>query len=265
MPIRENRAKGWFKTAPQPRHSMPAIQEMQASLEEHGQLQDVAALPDGTLIYGHRRLAAAMLSKIVTTLWVLIYDEPLSAKEIHAIQLVENVQREDLTPYELACGVRSLVNEGMEQKEVAKRLGKGPTWVSRYMYPWKCILAVQEAFKAGAIGITDTETLAKVSPEEQQVMLATRLGNQASRDDLVRHQQQSRPGNGEKKGIVRLRFEVDGVLILLSGKGMTLPTARKAMQAGVKAMRKAEAEKLNGRAFEAAMSCKAKEESNGTP
>src|SRR5579872_1690281 len=101
MPTRMKKPLPWFKTNAQVRERMKesAKREMGESLKENGQFQDVAALADGTLIFGHRRLAGAELIGL-PDLWVQVYDEPLTAAEITGMQLVENIQREDLTGFE---------------------------------------------------------------------------------------------------------------------------------------------------------------------
>jgi ParB/RepB/Spo0J family partition protein len=256
MPVRHSRSLPWFKKKTQVRHSEPALQEMAGSLREHGQLQDVAALADGTLIYGHRRLAAAPLAGL-TELWVQVYEEPLTDAEIRVIQLVENVQRVDLSPYELAVAVRPLVEEsGLEQKTVAARLGKSPAWVCRMMAVWNTLPAVQEAFRAGQLGITDVELMAKRSAEEQQAMLAARLDGGATRDDLVRR---SRRRTTDTVRVSRVRFALPSqAVITVAADGLTLDAVLDALTEGAKAVRKGIAEAMDSKTFQQAMACKAK-------
>lgn len=259
MRVREFKSLDWFITESQVRHSQPAMQEMAASLKEHGQLQDVIAEANGTLITGYRRLGGAKLIPL-DGLWVQIEQGPISTGEKRTIRLVENIQREDLTPYEVALGVKELVEEsGLELKKVAARLGKGPTFVTRNLYPFKCIEVVQAAFKAGAIGITDCEAMAKATPDEQQRMLEARLNHHATRDDLVRRRQRARNGSSTAVRVNRIRFPLPGgVTITLVGHDLAMDLAIDSLLDGAKAMRKGRADGLDAKTFQAAMQCKAK-------
>ena len=62
------RPTGWFKDSPNIRDGMDeaSLRELGESMLTYGQLQDVIATADGSLIVGHRRLAAAKLMGIAT-------------------------------------------------------------------------------------------------------------------------------------------------------------------------------------------------------
>jgi ParB-like chromosome segregation protein Spo0J len=66
--VRDERPTGWFKDSANIRSGMDeaGLRQLGESMLAYGQLQDVVALADGTLIVGHRRLAAAKLMGIVT-------------------------------------------------------------------------------------------------------------------------------------------------------------------------------------------------------
>ncbi|MBD4112828.1 stage 0 sporulation protein J, partial [Xanthomonas citri pv. citri] len=52
-------------------------------------------------------------------------------KQGAASQLVDNLQREDLTTAELIDGIRDLLTDGFKQAEIAEQLGKSKAWVSK--------------------------------------------------------------------------------------------------------------------------------------
>jgi ParB/RepB/Spo0J family partition protein len=256
-PIRTVKPIEWFREDGNIRHSLDAIQEMADSIKQQGILQALAALNDGRLIIGHRRLAGARLSKAVTELPVDIY-EGISAAEILDLQIVENLQRDDLKPYEISVALKKRVEEsGLDLKEIAARIGKGPSFMTRYLSNFKCIDAVQDAYRAGKIGPTDTETMAKATPEEQRRMLEDRLSGTATRDDIAR--QSKRKRNPDKVKVSRIQFPLPGgVTITITGHGLALDAAIEALVDGLKAMKKGQSDGLDAKTFMANMVCKAK-------
>ena len=53
-----------------------------------------------------------------------------SVAEAQVLNITENIQREDLSPVEIANAVLLLLNLGFKQNEIAQKIGKSPTWVS---------------------------------------------------------------------------------------------------------------------------------------
>lgn len=110
---------------PRRRFDQATLEEMAASIEEVGVLQPVVVRPgdDGfVLVAGERRWRAARMAGLAT-IPAVVRGEPEDPSLVEA--LVENVQREDLTPLEEAHAYRQLLEEyGMTQEEVASRVGK---------------------------------------------------------------------------------------------------------------------------------------------
>ncbi len=112
----------------QPRKSFDriALEELAASIKEHGLLQPIVVKPltNGTyrIIAGERRWRAcgiAGLEKVP----VIIKD--LGEREIMEVALIENLQRQDLNPVEEALGYKALIDlYGLTQEQVAERVGK---------------------------------------------------------------------------------------------------------------------------------------------
>ncbi|MCW6048485.1 ParB/RepB/Spo0J family partition protein, partial [Enterobacter hormaechei subsp. xiangfangensis] len=94
------------------------------SIREKGLLQPLVVRPKGEgyeLVAGERRLRAAEMAGL-KEIPVIIRD--LTDQEAMEVALVENLQREDLTPLEEARGYQALLGLGLTQEEVAKRVGK---------------------------------------------------------------------------------------------------------------------------------------------
>ena len=105
---------------------MEALSDLASSIAAHGVLQPILVrdLKNGNyeIIAGERRWRASKLAGL-SEVPVIIMD----ADEIASAQiaLVENVQREDLNPYEEAQAYRSLIEDfGVSQEDVSKMVGK---------------------------------------------------------------------------------------------------------------------------------------------
>ncbi len=114
------------KEQPRKAFNKESLEELAASIKEHGLLQPilVTEIKDGKyrIISGERRWRASRIAGL-TEVPVIVKD--LSKQEIMEIALIENLQREDLNAVEEAKGYETLMKEfGLTQEAVAKRVGK---------------------------------------------------------------------------------------------------------------------------------------------
>lgn len=104
---------------PQPRRRFENLEKLAASIKERGVLQPLLVRPtkDGyAIIAGERRFRAAQMAGLTEVPVVILeVDEPTA----HKVALAENLQREDLNPYEETLGILSLLemrlNKGREE------------------------------------------------------------------------------------------------------------------------------------------------------
>ena len=110
-----------------------ALNQLADSITENGLLQPIAVRPKklGTgyiIIAGERRWRAARLAGL-DEVPVIIKD--VSDEQAAALALIENLQREDLDPIEVAEGCRQLIDKyGLTQESAAKKLGKSRSAVT---------------------------------------------------------------------------------------------------------------------------------------
>jgi ParB/RepB/Spo0J family partition protein len=254
MVSRQENPTSWFKESRNVRKGMDeaSIRELGESMLKNGQLQDVIAQPDGTLIFGHRRLAAAKLFGI-PTLAVKIVGTAIEAGQVLVLQAIENEQRENLSDperWKMVEELRRLYPKWMA-KDISEALHKDPTWVTRYLSPSKCVPAVQEAFAAGRLGISDCYAISKVSEREQHDLLTLKLGG-ATRDDLERAVKRiNQPkGNGSVRA-KRVRCPVGNATVIVSGSAIGLDEAIDAVLAAAKEMKRARDEGLDAKTAQA--------------
>lgn len=118
---------------PRKKFDEEALSGLAASIQENGLLQPIAVRPKriGTgylIIAGERRWRAARLAGLAEVP-VLIKD--VTDEQAAALALIENLQREDLDPIEVAEGCRQLIEKyGLTQETAAKRLGKSRSAVT---------------------------------------------------------------------------------------------------------------------------------------
>jgi ParB family chromosome partitioning protein len=115
-----------------PRQHADGISELADSLRAHGLLQPVVVRhrhPGYELIAGHRRFEAA---KVLgwTEIAAVVRDE--TDEQAYILTLVENLQREDLSPKEEAAALEVLVRErGWTTRQVGEAIKRNHTYVSR--------------------------------------------------------------------------------------------------------------------------------------
>lgn len=116
-----------------PRQSfdVDALNELAESIKAHGILEPliVRTVEGGyELIAGERRLRAAQQIDLDHVPCVVRDVDERTAREL---RLLENLQRQDLTPLEEASAIKELLADGGTQAELAKKLGKSQTWISQ--------------------------------------------------------------------------------------------------------------------------------------
>ena len=118
----------------QPRRSFDdeSLAELAKSIELHGVLQPILVRPllrgGYQIVAGERRYRASRLAGL-TEVPVIIRE--LTDSETMQLALIENLQREDLSPLEEAAGYRALTDEfGFSQEDVARTVGKSRSAVT---------------------------------------------------------------------------------------------------------------------------------------
>jgi len=140
----------------QPRTTIEAgeLEDLAASIREHGVIQPLIVsrgpgAEEYTLIAGERRLEASKLAGL-ERVPVLLRDA--SDQQRLELALIENLQREDLSPLETAEAYRHLHEEfGLSHDEVSKRVGKSRVSVTNTLRLLKLPERVRQALGGGQI------------------------------------------------------------------------------------------------------------------
>ncbi len=156
----------------QPREDFDEIklQELSDSIRMHGLIQPVTVRSIGSdkyeLISGERRLRATKMAGIST---IPAYVREVDDDDVVAFALIENVQREQLNPIEVALGYKRLLEEcSFTQDQVAKKLGKNRSTVANMLRLLSLRPKIQSALKTNAISTGHARTLITIDDPKVQ-------------------------------------------------------------------------------------------------
>lgn len=165
---------------PRARFDDEALAELAVSIGEVGVLQPIVVTRDENgdhyLIAGERRWRAARRAGL-TTIPAVVRGVAGDSTLVEA--LVENLQREDLTPLEEAHAYRQLLeNTGMSQEEVADRVGKSRPAISNTLRLLQLPGAIQTMIDAGKISAGHARALVGLEDEKYAVYLAEKAASE---------------------------------------------------------------------------------------
>lgn len=151
-----------------------ALSDLAQSISQHGLLQPllVRPLPIGgyQIVAGERRYRAcrmAGLTEVPATI------RELTDTEAMELALIENLQREDLTPIEEAQGYKALIDEhGFSQEEVATSVGKSRPAIANSLRILKLPDSVLDYVKQDKISAGHARALLMLDSEEDMLELA---------------------------------------------------------------------------------------------
>lgn len=153
-----------------------SLEELADSIKTYGVIQPiVVSKRDGYfgIVAGERRWRAAKIAGLEEIPAIIRDNDEQTNKEI---ALIENIQREDLNPYEKAMGIRSLMDKyGLTQEEVSKKIGKSRSSVSNTVRILYLAPDVLELVKQGKLTEGHCKALAGITDEKRQYEVAMRM------------------------------------------------------------------------------------------
>lgn len=154
-----------------------ALAELAHSISQHGVLQPLLVRPliggGYQIVAGERRYRACRMAG-VTEVPVVIRE--LSDSETMELALIENLQRENLTPIEEAKGFGVLVDEyGMSQEEVSQAVGRSRSTVANSLRLLNLPKEVSDMVERGEISAGHGRTLLALGSEEEMINAAKQI------------------------------------------------------------------------------------------
>ena len=150
-----------------------ALQELAASIREIGLVTPITLRQMGEneyqIIAGERRWRAATLAGLAT---IPAYIRTAEDEKVMEMALVENIQREDLNPIEIALAYQHLSETtGMTQERISSRVGKSRTSITNYMRLLKLPAQIQIALKNKEIDMGHARALLAIDSPSTQLKL----------------------------------------------------------------------------------------------
>lgn len=186
----------------QPRQSFDeiALEELAASIRQLGVIQPITvrAVDGGRfqIISGERRVRAAQRADLDA---IPAFIREADTEAMLEMALVENVQREELNPIEIALGYQRLVDEcRLRQEEVADRVGKNRSTVANFLRLLRLPPAIQACLRDGSLSVGHARALIPVESEKAQLQMLAKIvdGGLSVRavEDLVKSWHRKREG-----------------------------------------------------------------------
>lgn len=185
-----------------------SLNELAESIRIHGLIQPIVVneMPDGYMIIaGERRFRACKICGLKEIDAVV---KNYSNKQIAEIAIIENLQREDLNPVEMAKGIKKLMDEyGLTQEKVAERLGKSRSAIANSLRILTLYPEVIDLIEKGKISFGHAKILAAVTDYATQLILAKKIAKDKLTVRDLEKEVDAILGNKKKKKVAKLPSE----------------------------------------------------------
>lgn len=173
----------------QPRKQFNDIEQLAATILEHGLLQPITVVKKDDrymIIAGERRYKAHLHNEAKT---IKAYIVDVSEEQVEELTLIENIQRNDLTDFEIAKHICKLWDSGRYEKksDLAKKLGKSDTYISKAFSSLKLDSEILEDIEVNKkdISVSVMDEIARVKdPTVQKEVYQKYSAGEITRDDI---------------------------------------------------------------------------------
>ncbi len=152
-----------------------ALQELAQSIRVDGMIQPIVVRPNGSrfyLVVGERRLRASKLAGLSAVPAIVKEFEPDNILEV---ALVENIQRENLNPIEIALALDQMIKDlGLSHEELASRTAKSRTNITNHLRLLKLPTEVKELLQKRRLQMGHARALLAIDDPDAQLALADR-------------------------------------------------------------------------------------------
>lgn len=153
------------------------LQELAASIKLHGIIQPITvrrlSRNQYQLISGERRFQA---SKIAGLAMIPAYIRSADDQQMLEMALIENIQRENLNPIEIALSYQRLITEcNLKQEELGDRVGKNRTTVTNYLRLLKLPPDIQAALRDNRISMGHARAIVSVENPDSQLYIFKKM------------------------------------------------------------------------------------------
>lgn len=153
-----------------------ALEELAESMKQYGVVQPLVvrkSIHGYEIVAGERRFRAAQLARLEK---VPVIVRECDDDEMMEIALIENLQREDLNPIEIASAYQKLLNHfSFTQEELAKRVGKSRSHLTNFLRLLQLPLDIQEDVSRGTLSMGHARALLAIKDIDIQKKIATKV------------------------------------------------------------------------------------------
>ena len=211
------------------------LRELGSSIKELGVIQPITVrkleFNNYQLISGERRMRASKLIGLTT---IPAYIRLANDNESLVMALVENIQRHDLDPIEVALSYQRLIDEiQLTQEQMSEKVGKKRSTITNYLRLLKLDPIIQTGIRDGFISMGHGRTIINIEDQEQQTAIYQKIVSQnlsvRETEALVKKYQESLQPDAPKTKASSATFEIDqqqqNAITAFFGTNVTLKVA----------------------------------------
>lgn len=153
-----------------------SLRELSESIKEHGLIEPIIvkkSIKGYDLVAGERRTKAARIAGLIK-IPAIIRD--FTDQQMMEIALIENIQREDLSPIEEATAYKNYIDAtGLTQEEVSNKFGKSRSYITNLLGLLSLPKYVQKEVMNGTISMSHARVLSKIDDVDMILNLAQKV------------------------------------------------------------------------------------------
>ena len=162
--------------------SSDSLKELCESIKKDGLIQPITVVEDGLdgyiIVAGERRYRASKLAKL-ETIKAIVLD--ISKEQMQQFALIENIQREDLNPIELARSYKALIElHGITHEELSNVIHKSRAHITNTLRLLQLSAKTQEALVSKKISAGHAKVLVGLDEKNQTLMVNSIIGQKLS-------------------------------------------------------------------------------------
>ena len=147
------------------------LEQLAESIKTYGLIQPITIRKKDKnqyeLISGERRLRASLLAGLKK---IPVFIKDVKNQHMLAVALVENIQRKDLDPIEIALSLDSLIkNHNLTQESLSKKIGKSRSTISNYIRLLKLDPIIQAGIRDNIITMGHAKAIINIVNQNQQL------------------------------------------------------------------------------------------------
>ncbi|MEQ8220075.1 MAG: ParB/RepB/Spo0J family partition protein [Arenibacter sp.] len=184
-----------------------ALQELASSIKELGVIQPITVrkldFNKYQLVSGERRYRASKLIGLET---IPAYIRIANDQESLEMALVENIQRQDLDPIEIALSYQRLIDEiQLTQEKMSERVGKKRSTITNYLRLLRLDPIIQTGIRDGFVSMGHGRALVNVEKKQDQIALYEKIvGENLSVRDTEKAVKDYQEGNNQVARVAAL-------------------------------------------------------------